>query len=496
MQTVPTASNRLGSLHVLFTYFKLCFFRSLILRPSLLRYAVQRLVRYGHLFHLSPAPSCPSLRAGLRSSRAALGVLVVAALILGLSAVTSHGQMSGRFGLDFVARRIPTTLTGEIKLDTPSEYVMLEFAIASKLFLTVPLGCADLNVDVAVNTAGPEHFVFRGNAALGEVDIYGLILEGFSVIPEIWFAVPFETVLDVNNLPNSVLIPPADTLFVRSAVTSTAALAGFTIRHLLMFDDVNFPNPGSSYDPLYYGVQTQSFALGSMTTISWRAACGISISSVSGINASQVGKSIKGHSASGSVLPGNWFENISVSGISLGDIPCAGVMLYDVHLGVSATVSATQTISGTVSLSSRLTDTMTLGSSVTLFRAPAQWGGVSVSTSLGPFRLSARLDQLELTSLSAGFNSSLNLGSMSGTYGISASGLERGMTGLSMRLAVAQGVFSGNTSISFAQSADSFGFASFSTSISLRLSPGVMSFQATFGRYGLTRASISTGVVF
>ena len=70
------------------------------------------------------------------------------------------------------------------------------------------------------------------------------------------------------------------------------------------------------------------------------------------------------------------------------------------------------------------------------------------------------------------------------------------MTGLSMRLAVAQGMFSGNTSISFAQSGTSFGFASLSTRIALRVSPGAITFQATFGRFGLTRAAVSTGVVF
>jgi hypothetical protein len=468
---------------------------NLMVRLICLRHNARGPLSRGHLSRMRISPQSP-----LRRKPNVLWVVAGVVFVLVLGVVSSHGQMSGRFGLDIVARRIPTTLTGEIKLDTPSEFVMLEFAIASRLVLTVSLGFADLNVDAAVNTAGPEHYIFKGSAAWGEVDIYGLILEGFSVVPEMWFAVPFETVLDVNNLPNSVLIPPADTLFVRSAVTTTATLAGFTIKHLLMFEDVNFPNPGSSYAPLYYPCQSPSlkpqYALGSLTTISWRAACGISISSVSGINAVQAGKSVKGYSASGRVLPGNWFENISVGGISLGDIPCAGVMLYDAYVGVGATVSVTQTLSGTVSFSARLSETMSLGSSVTLFRLPAQWGGMSVSMSFGPFRMSVRLDQLEITSLSAGFGSSLNLGAVTGTYGISASGLERGMTGLSMRLAIAQGMFSGNTSISFAQSAASFSFASLSTSIALRLSPGVIAFQATFGRFGLTRASVSTGVVF
>jgi len=96
-----------------------------------------------------------------------LWVLLAAVFVLVFGVVTSYGQMSGRFGLDIVARRIPTTLTGEIKLDTPSEFVMLEFAIASKLVLNVSVGGGiDFNVDAAVNTAGPEHFVFKGNAAL------------------------------------------------------------------------------------------------------------------------------------------------------------------------------------------------------------------------------------------------------------------------------------------------------------------------------------------
>ena len=203
-------------------------------------------------------------------------VSAIGVLLLVIFVASSYAQMSGRIGLDFIARRIPTTLTGEIALDTPSEYVMLEFAIASNLILKVPLGFMDLNVDAAVNTAGPEHLVLKGNAALGKVDIYGVILEGVSLVPEMWFAVPFETVLDVNNLPNSVLIPPGDTFFVKSRLTTSTALSGFNIKHLVMLEDINFPNPGSSFAPLSYTIQSQSFALGSLIYISWQALAGVS----------------------------------------------------------------------------------------------------------------------------------------------------------------------------------------------------------------------------
>jgi len=188
--------------------------------------------------------------------------------------VFASAQLSGRFGLDLVTRRIPTTLTGEIKLDTPSEFVMLEFAIASNLILNVDFGFARLNVDAVVNTAGPEHCVIKAPMNFGELSFYEITFDKLSIVPEMWFAVPFEAVTDVNNLPNSVIIPPGDVLFVKARVTFSTSIAGFNITHLAMLEDINFPNPGSSYTPLYYPVQSQSFAIGSLTSASWRAQMG------------------------------------------------------------------------------------------------------------------------------------------------------------------------------------------------------------------------------
>jgi len=142
--------------------------------------------------------------------RALLGSLLLIVVVI-LGGVTTVAQLSGRFGLDLVARRIPTTLTGEIKLDTPSEFVMLEFAIASNLILDVDFGFAHLNIDAVVNTAGPEHCVIKAPINLGELPFYEITFDNLSIVPEMWFAVPFEAVTDVNNLPNSVIIPPPGT---------------------------------------------------------------------------------------------------------------------------------------------------------------------------------------------------------------------------------------------------------------------------------------------
>ena len=42
----------------------------------------------------------------------------------------------------------------------------------------------------------------------------------------------------------------------------------------------------------------------------------------------------------------------------------------------------------------------------------------------------------------------------------------------------------------------SFGFASLGSTLTFRFSPAVVTVQATFVRYGLTRAAVTAGVVF
>jgi len=434
--------------------------------------------------------------------RAFLGILLlIVAVILG--GVTTVAQLSGRFGLDLVARRIPTTLTGEIKLDTPSEFVMLEFAIASNLILDVDFGFAHLNIDAVVNTAGPEHLVLKTPMDFGCLPFYEITFDKLSIVPEMWFAVPFEAVTDVNNLPNSVIIPPGDVLFVKARVTFSTSMAGFNITHLAMLEDINFPNPGSSYTPLYYPVQSQSFAVGSLTSASWRAQMGVSVSASLGINASSSGTSIKGYSATGSAVPGNYFARFGVSGIKLADINLYGTSLQSVMLGTSFTFTktATQTtgttaFNTTINLSGKLWDKASISGSVTLAPFPPKFGGVTVSFSMEPFRFAFALDTMTLTSMSFSFSTGLNLGAMTGSFGATASGLERGMTGLSMRLSLSQGIFSAVTNVSFANRAEKFGFASWGSTLTFRLTPAVVTVRATFGRFGLTRAAVTAGVVF
>jgi hypothetical protein len=431
-------------------------------------------------------------------SSVAVRCVLVVGLIVAATVGAVSGQLTGHLDLDFVARRIPTTVTGEIKLDTPSEYTMLEFAIASKLDITLNTGFIDPRLQAAVNTAGIEHFVFSSPLTFGELPFYEVNFDKLNLVPEIWVAVPFENVRDVNNLPNSVIIPPGNPMFVSARATLSTSVGGINFDHLVMLEDVNFPSPTGSFVPLFYELSDQEFGIGSLTTASWRAKIGVSINAQLGLSASSGSKSIKGHSARGRVTPGSSFLSLGVGGVHLGSVSLYGVGVQDVTLGTSFSVSTgtTEKFSTTISIAGAAWEGTSISMSISFTSTPPTVSALMLSVTQGPFTLSIALDQLAITGLSASCGNSLNLGQISGSWGLSASGIERGLTGLAFRLALSQGVFSTNTSITFSTRGEQFGFASWSSKLSFRFSPAVVSVQATFGRYGLTRAAATTSVSF
>jgi len=427
--------------------------------------------------------------------RSGLVALIVCAL-----STAAVGQITGGLDLNIVARRIPTTVDGEVKTDTPSEFTSLEFAIQSELDITLLTGFIDPQIKAAVNTAGLEHFVFLSPFSFEDATVLELPLENIGLLPEVWVAVPFESVVDVNNLANSSVIPPGDPLFVTARATFEVSVFGFDLEHLVMLEDVNYPAPGSSFDPLSYDHADQRFAVGNLTSISWRASTGASMRLNLGLAASSGSKAIKGHSASGKVTPDSSFLRITVGGISLGQASLLGIGVQDVTFGTSFSVSTgtEEVINSTISISGPAWDGASLGMSISFAALPSvpTMSAITLSATSGPFKISLALDTLEITGLSASCSGTLNMGAIGGSWDISASGIDRGLTGLSFRLMLSQGTFSANTSITFSQSGDNFGFASWSNVLTLRFSPAMLSARVTFGRNGLTQAAISTSVSF
>ncbi|MCX6094957.1 MAG: hypothetical protein NTY63_09095, partial [Candidatus Bipolaricaulota bacterium] len=204
-----------------------------------------RSVRRGGVRPAEPAREGPRRVASAR--RTLLGI--VAAILVAGSWTALGGVVSGQFGLEVGVRRIPSTLTGDIVLDTPTEYAELEFAIASDLNLKVEGGFANLLIDAVVNMAGPEHAVLMGDLPIEDLTLYGFVIDRLRFVPEVWVAIPFGSVTDVNNLANSTVIPPGGALFVTGRISSTCTIGGFTVKHVAMLQDVNFPKPSESYTP-------------------------------------------------------------------------------------------------------------------------------------------------------------------------------------------------------------------------------------------------------
>jgi hypothetical protein len=431
-------------------------------------------------------------------NKVAARCILVMSLSVALMTANAWGQMKGQLDLDFIARRIPTTLTGEIKLDTPSEFTMLEFAVASRLDLAWKSGFIDPRVRAAINTAGLEHFVLSSPFNFGALPLVQARLDKFTLVPEVWVAVPFENVTDVNNLPNSVVIPPGNPLFVSARATVSFSVGGFDIEHLVMLDDVNFPGPSGSYDPLFYNTSDQNFGVGSLTSASWRASLGFSMRAEVGLSASTANKSIKGYSARGKVTPDSSFLRLGVGGIRLPSTSLLGVGIQDVRLGTSFSIATgtDATFGTTISISGAAWEGTSISMSISLSSTPPTASAISLSVTEGPFTVGVALDSLDITGLSARCGNSLNLGPISGSWSLSASGIERGLTGLAFSLSLAQGIFSTNTSMTFSQRGETFGFASWSNKLIFRFSPAVVSVQVTFGRYGLTRAAVATSVSF
>lgn len=426
--------------------------------------------------------------------------VLLAVLLVWVASAATLGQITGALDLSIVARRIPTTVDGEIKTDSPSEFTSLEFAIQSELDITFLTGFIDPQIKAAINTAGLEHFVFLSSLSFEDATVLDLPFENVGLLPEVWVAVPFESVVDVNNLANSSVIPPGDPLFVTARATFEASVYGFNIKHLVMLEDVNYPAPGSSFDPLSYDNTDQEFAVGHLTSVSWRASTGASMRLNLGLAASSGSKAIKGHSASGKVTPDSSFLRITVGGISLGQASLLRIGVQDVTFGTSFSVSTgtDEVIRSTVSIAGPAWAGASLGMSISFgaLPGPPTMSAITLSATSGPFKLSIALDTLEISGLSASCDGTLNLGAIGGSWGVNVSGIDRGLTGLSLRLQLSQGTFSTNTAITFSQRGDDFGFASWSNVLTLRFSPAMLSARVTFGRNGLTQASISTSVMF
>ncbi len=428
--------------------------------------------------------------------RELLVCVAVLTFSLSLSAFSSPA-LSGNTTVNLSAIPLPCTLVEEIKGDTRCERTVFswDLDIALKFRLSFEEK-ADLWLDATAGFAGFEHVIAGAQGYLGEVEVK----------PELWLAVPFESVVDVNHLPNSAIIPPGDMLFAAAQVQANWQMDGFRIQWTSVFQDLNFPNPGADFAPLHYGVQSQSFALGTLIKVSTTIAGGIGLSVQVGLGAEPGSFSVKGYSTSVRAEPGRLFATVSLSNITLVCPWCSvpEVPVDDIRLGLTFAIEPKGktflTLRG--SITANIFDNVRVSTSFSL-EVPdgIEWGGFSVSASTPLGSLNLHFDpegEFESGTLNMSFRKQLNLGWTSGIFSARATATsEHGISSASASLSLNQGTFSSSYNLSYAYQSDrGLAFASFSLRFRINLNPLQVGVHFIFGRYGLGRFTVSTGYMF
>lgn len=214
-------------------------------------------------------------------------------------------SLSGSTAVNLSAIPLPCSLVGEIKLDTPCERTVFSWDLDMAIKLKLTFSPSELWLNAVGGFAGFEHVVVGAKKEFA----------GITVEPELWFAVPFESVTDVNNLPNAAVIPPGELLFAEARVMAKGEAGGFNVTWISVLQDLNFPSPGADFPHLSYGVQSQSFAMGSYVTISGIVVEPVRFTLQIGMGAEPGAYSVKGYSASGRAVPGRLYARLSLSPI-------------------------------------------------------------------------------------------------------------------------------------------------------------------------------------
>ncbi|MCK5587026.1 hypothetical protein KAJ02_13215 [Candidatus Bipolaricaulota bacterium] len=410
-------------------------------------------------------------------------------MILTSAGRKAYGELldvSGQYSLATIVMPVPASLIGVIQVDTPAEMTLLKFGIESELDFTATIWDAKFHLNSAINIAGLERVIIDGFIDLGLFDMK----------LEIWNAVPFETSTDVSHFPNWVVIPPGDLMYVKTRFETSGEFPGFSFNNLLMIEDVTFPNPYADFVPLHYPVQSQSFHVGDIFTMTFEPYPGVTVRSVTNISADGGSSPVKGYSAPGRVDPEStmcdfllWNETITVTGLEYCGIP------FWFSLKVDPCSADILRLSGGGSFSKW--GDLELSGSFSLF--PILIGGYSFSFSWCD-NVSASVslsNKFRFQSANVRCNIDIPFGSMTGKFTTAAtfaSDLEA--TSISLGVSASQGTFSGGINVGISQQADTLRLSSVSTNFGMTLTPVRITVSVLFGRTGLRQATLDVGVTF
>ena len=285
-------------------------------------------------------------------------------------------------------------------------------------------------------------------------------------------------------------------MFVAARCTTSASIGGLDISHLFMIQDVSFPDPLSDFAPLRYTTQSQSVHVGSILTISSEVAPGTTLRSVVRILADASTTRIIGWQGSGSVDEDASLCDEFAFNATIG---LSGIQYCGLNLWLNLDVLPCQTVPLVLRGGGILTGMWDIDMSAALSLFPIRINGLSFTTDLcDMISASVQLsDRLRFESASVRCQAMVDTGIMSGSVFANCAFREgEGCTSASLGTRLAHGTMSGSLACSFAKQLGSLRLASFSPSLSLRLTPLTLSVSARFARSGLVQGVLSLRMVF
>lgn len=395
-------------------------------------------------------------------------------------------DVSGQCSLGTIMMPVPASLEGGIQLDTPAELTLLKFGIECETDFTITAWDAALHVNSAINIAGLERVITDFSLPLGPMDLK----------LELWSAVPFETVTDVSHFTNWVVIPPGDLMHVKTRFETSWTSDFLSVDNLLMIEDVTFPNPGADFGPLEYPVQSQTFHVGDILTLSVEPYPGVTLRSVTNFCANSGSRPVKGYTAPGRVDADEslcdvccWDETLTLTGLETCGIP------FWFGLTLDPWAPDILRLSGGGSFS-QLGD-LELSGSFSLF--PLLIGGYSFTfTWCDDVSATVNLsNSFEVLSMTFRGSCDVPFGGMTGR--LTSSGTFAGdlrATSLSLAVNATQGTFSGGLGLAISQQAGNLRLSAVTTNLGVALTPVRFTFSVMFGRTGLRQAAFDLGVTF
>jgi len=416
----------------------------------------------------------------------------------GQSVSSQPGFLSGSTTLSLMGFPLPCTIVDEIRLDAPCERTVFAWDIEVGISLKCSFDSMAVLLDTVFGIPGPEHIV------LGLEGTWAAI----TLKSELCFAVPYESVVDVNNLPNMAVIPPGDLLFAGFRAEATGRFSGIDVRWITVFQDLKFPNPAADYNPPgapdRYRAADQSFALGSLITLSSDMGMGMRLTAQMCLGAEPGAFTVKKHSVSGRANPDAMHLTVSLTNIGFPCPWCIGPF-SNLRGAIVAKIQPTDApfVSLTGSVSLTMYEKATIGTSFTVgLTSGLTWGGFSVGIPTEFGTLNLQFDAsggFRSASLNMSYRHQFNFGWTSGSCSATATAtLDRGITGASFNLSLSQGLLTSSYTLTYSWRSDigTIAFSGLHVRFALNLSPVQIGFALTFGRGGLAQFGVTVGYVF